>query len=116
MNYYGTVALTADSKRTKKYLPNEVSGVPWISTSDPNLANDWYNRSSDASNEQLYLYTENRLVYNQTFNDIHNIVASGFLQIEQTTATNYGAQTAGNASYYLSDPSTGGYIVDLSSG
>ena len=116
LNYYGTVALTADSKRTKKYLPNEVSGVPWISTSDPNLANDWYNRSSDASNEQLYLYTENRLVYNQTFNDIHNIVASGFLQIEQTTATNYGAQTAGNASYYLSDPSTGGYIVDLSSG
>lgn len=90
--------------------------MPWISTSDNAVANDWYNRASDTTSDQLYLYTENRLVYVQTFNDIHRVVASGILQIEQTSETSYGAQTAGNASYYLSDPSTGGYIVGLSSG
>ena len=113
LNYYGTVALTADNKRTKKFLPVSVTGVPWTTGTTPNSN---YNRSSDVTNEQLYLYTENRLVYNQTFNDIHKLVASGILQIEQTSATNYGAETAGNASYYLSDPATGGYIVDLKSG
>ena len=116
LSYFGTVALTADSKRTKKFLPVSVSGVPWIQSSNPQNPNEWYNRSSDASNEQLYLYTENRLVYKQTFNDIHRLVASGVLQIEQTSATSYGAQTSGNASYYLSDPATGGYLVGLSSG
>ena len=115
LHYYGTVALTANNKRTKKYIPNEVTGVPWVSTSDYSVSNDWYNRASDVTSDQLYLYTENRLVYMQTFNEIHRIVASGILQIEQTSETGYGAQTAGNASYYLSDPSTGGYIVGLSS-
>ncbi len=118
-NYYGTVALTSTNTRTKKFLPSSVSGVPWIGSGSgdgaADEANYWYNRSSDATTDQLYLYTENRFVYNQTFNDIHNIVASGFIQVEQTTKTAYGAQTSGNASYYLSDPSVGGYIVSLSS-
>ncbi|MBQ8424259.1 MAG: SusC/RagA family TonB-linked outer membrane protein [Coprobacter sp.] len=116
LNYFGTVALTADNKRTATYLPNEVTGVPWVDDSGYTTANSWYNRSTDDASDKLYLYTENRLVYNQTFNEIHRLVAAGQLQIENTTNSSYSTATAGNASYYLSDPSTGGYIVSFGSG
>ncbi len=108
LNFYSTTGFDFRNAKNKKYLPQSVTGVTWTDGD--------FNLSSDALTNKLYIYTENKLIYNKRFLDHHKVVATVLAQTNQNYNASYYSEVSGNASSSISDPTGGGNISGIGSG
>jgi TonB-linked SusC/RagA family outer membrane protein len=104
LDYYGNVGLYLKKNKTKKFLPQSVTGVTW--------QNQWFNRSGDAITDETYLRTKNSLVYIGYFAEKHKLTVSGAIETEETSSSSYSSAKSGNASPSTIDPTAGGTIAN----
>lgn len=108
LDYYGIVGFDARTSKTKKYLPQNVTGESFINRN--------VGLSSDGGSDNLYLTTENRLIFNKQINDDHKLLLSGIFQTSDQTSSSYFSSTSGNASVGLTDPIIGSNTRNASGG
>ncbi|HPR32316.1 MAG TPA: SusC/RagA family TonB-linked outer membrane protein [Prolixibacteraceae bacterium] len=108
LNFYSTTGLDIRKTKNKRFLPQSVIGVTWT--------DEWFNRSADLLSDNLYLSTDNKLIYDRNFNDVHNIIASAILQTSDNVSSSYKSEVSGNASPSTSDPTAGGNVAGMGSG
>lgn len=108
LDYDGIIQFSADMNRTKKFLPQSVTGESYIHKNA--------NVSSDGTSDVLYLTTENRLVYKNRINDWHSVLLSGIWRTTDTKKTVYSSSTSGNTSSSITDPAAGGNTQNASGG
>lgn len=108
LTYKGYVSMNMKTTKTRGFLPQEATGVLWTS----NLAN----QSKDAYSDNLSLQTEQKLLYNQVFSDVHQVLATGLVRVRQNESYSYTSTTSGNASSGLSDPVAGAVVTSAGSG
>ncbi|MDD3077827.1 MAG: SusC/RagA family TonB-linked outer membrane protein [Paludibacter sp.] len=99
LDYFGIVGFDARTNKTNQYLPQSVTGESYISK--------YVNVSTDAGSDNLYLTTENRLIYSKNFGEIHKLLFSGIWQTSDQTNSSYSSTTTGNASIEITDPVVG---------
>ncbi|GGF46064.1 SusC/RagA family TonB-linked outer membrane protein [Echinicola rosea] len=107
LQYQGTVGFDTRTNKNTSFLPQSVTGVLWT---DP-----YFNRSADMLSDQLYINTENKLIYNKAINDKNHIILSGLVQTNEARSFGYVSQTSGNASESLNDPTDGGAVSKMES-
>lgn len=105
LDYYGSVSMEIRTNKPTSYVPQSVTGVTWT--------DDSFNKSSDKLSDQLYLYTENRLVYIKNFNENHRIISNVNFTTADQTKNEFGSAVVGNTSNYIVDPTSGGKIVEM---
>ena len=108
LNFYSTLGLDIRKTKNKRFLPQSVTGVTWT--------DEWFNRSADLLSDNLYLSTDNKLIYNHNFYDIHNIILSAICQTSDNVSSSYKSEVSGNASPSTSDPTAGGTVASMGSG
>jgi TonB-linked SusC/RagA family outer membrane protein len=108
LDYYGLAGLDIRTNDTKKYLPQSVTGVEYI--------NEWYNRSSTGSSDNLALNTENKLILNENFNENNKLIVAAIVQTTEQVNSAYLSEISGNASSSTSGSTTSGNIQAMGSG
>lgn len=110
LDYYIDASMSLKKNKTKKFLPQSVTGVPWTDTS-------WFNRSADIITDNTFIYTKNRLVYVGYFGEDHKLTGNVSFETNDSNSSSYSSQVSGNASPATSDPTAGNSnIVELKSG
>lgn len=99
LDYYGIVGFDARTTKTKRFLPQNVTGESFINRN--------VGLSTDGGTDNLFLTTENRLIYNKQINENHKLLLSGIFQTSDQTSSSYFSSTSGNASVGLTDPIIG---------
>jgi len=103
----GYVSMKFKTVKTRKFLPQEVTGVT--------IESPYSNQSYDGYTNNFSLQTESKLLYNQSFLEgKHTIVAAALWKTAQSTGSSYATQVYGAASSGMSDPITGGTIYSSS--
>lgn len=105
--YKGFAAINMRAIKTRRFLPQVVTGVPQI--------NQYANQSADGYSDRLVMQTENKLMYIKNWNDRHNIIANVLFRTGQHINSGYSSIVYGNASSDLSDPVVGTTISDMGS-
>jgi TonB-linked SusC/RagA family outer membrane protein len=108
LTYQGYVSMNMRTSRNNKFLPQEATGVLWTS--------EYANRSTDALSDNFALQTENKLLFNKTWNEEHSLIATGVFRTEQSQSFSYSSSTSGNASPHLADPTVGSVVAGIGSG
>ncbi len=108
LKYTGWASMLMGTTKSKGFLPQVATGVTGLSS--------YNNQSSDALSDKFVLQTENKLLFNKNWNDVHNLVATTILRTYQQESSSYSSRTSGSASAGLSDPITGGTVRNLGSG
>lgn len=108
LDFYSTTGLDIRSTRNIRFLPQSVTGVTWT--------NEWFNRSADLLSDNVYLTTDNKLIYKHDFSEAHKLVMSGIMQTSNNVSSSYKSEVSGNASSSTSDPTAGGVIAGIGSG
>ncbi len=108
LNFYSTTGFDIRLTKNKRFLPQSVTGVTWT---DP-----WFNRSADLLSDNLFINTDNKLIYDHNFNKVHNVIVSGIVQTTENISSSYRSEVSGNASPSTSDPTAGGTIAGIGSG
>ncbi len=108
LTYKGYVAMNMRTTKNRKFIPQEATGVLWTS--------NYANQSTDAYTDNLNLQTEQKLMYNHTFADVHSLIATGRFYLSQAENNSYTSATSGNASSHLSDPVAGSVVTTMGSG
>lgn len=108
LKFQGWVSLNMKTNKFKTFLPQVATGVMWTSP--------WANRSTDAVSDSFTLQSEMKFLYNNTFHEKHNIVATALLRTYQSNSFSEESITSGNASTSLADPIVGSVVVGASSG
>jgi TonB-linked SusC/RagA family outer membrane protein len=108
LNFYSTTGLDIRKTKNKRFLPQSVTGVTWT--------NEWFNRSADMLSDNLYLTTDNKLIYNLDLNENHKMIFSTIVQTSESVSSSYKSEVSGNASPSTSDPTAGGTVADMGSG
>jgi TonB-linked SusC/RagA family outer membrane protein len=106
--YRSIVGFDIRTSKNRKYLPQSVTGVLYDS--------EYYNASSDYLSDQLYITTENKILYNKTIAENHRFVVAAVAQTNEAQSNAYSSSTSGNSSVSLSDPTTGAAITGMGSG
>ena len=106
--YKGYVSMNMKTVKTRGFLPQEATGVLWTSNSA--------NLSKDAYSDNLSLQTEQKLLYNHTFFEKHQILATALARLKQNENYSYSSFTSGNPSSGLSDPVAGSVVTSAGSG
>lgn len=106
--YTGIIGFDMRSSKNRKYLPQSVTGVLYDSP--------YYDVSSDGLSDQLYITTENKIIYTKTISEKHKFILAGVAQTNEAQNNAYSSSTSGNASVSLSDPTTGAAITGIGSG
>ncbi len=106
--YQGYVSMNMRTSRNNKFLPQEATGVLWTS--------NYANLSTDALSDNFSLQTENKLLFNKTWNEIHSLIATGVVRTSQSQSFSYSSSTSGNASPHLADPVVGSVVSGIGSG
>ena len=108
LQYRSLLSMDMRTTKNKKFLPNIVTGV--------NLTNGESNIGSDNLSDNMYIQTENKLIYRKTFAERHKLILTGIFQTYEGRSAGYSSGTSGTPSKYLSDPTTGANVVDMGSG
>lgn len=106
-DYYGLIGLRASTNRTDRFLPSSVTGVPWTS--------DYYNVSSMSSSDNLYMYTENKLIYNWQPAEGHKVLGTALLTTDENVRSALNGEVSGKGSSSMPSTSSGGNIKSMSS-
>jgi TonB-linked SusC/RagA family outer membrane protein len=108
LDFFSTSGLDLRSTRNKRFLPQSVTGVTWT---DP-----WFNRSADLLSDNVYISTDNKLIFNKTIADNHKVTLSAIMQTSDNVSSSYRSEVSGNASPSTSDPTGGGVVAGIGSG
>ncbi|GAB6011667.1 SusC/RagA family TonB-linked outer membrane protein [Viscerimonas tarda] len=108
LDYRGTASLYLKKNKTKKFLPQSVSGAPWTF--------EYFNRSADNVSDNTSIYIKNSLIYQGYFGEDHKLTANASIENEEGNSSSYASEISGNASPATSDPTAGGTIAKLASG
>lgn len=108
LTYQGYVSMNMRTSRNNKFLPQIATGVLWTS--------QYANQSTDALSDRFSLQTENKLLFNKTWNDVHSLIATGLFRTDQSQNFSYTSVTSGNASPELADPVVGSVVAGIGSG
>ena len=108
LTYTGYVSIKFKTVKTKKFLPQDATGVT--------IQNVFANQSYDGYSNNLALQTENKFLFRKNWNDKHSIVATALWRTSQSTSSNYYTIIYGAPSSSMSDPVTGGTIYEMYSG
>lgn len=108
LDYYGIMGFQAGINSTEKYLPQSVSGESYISPS--------VGVSSESGSDGLYLTTENRLLFNKTFNEIHKVLLSAKWSTENQNNYSFSGGTSGSSSAGITDLISGGNTKNITPG
>lgn len=100
LTYYGYVSMKYNTTKTESFLPQSATGVT--------TENTYANQSYDGYTNNFALQTENKLMFNKTWNDIHNLVATGIWHTTQSRSSSYASTRYNVASAGVSDPASGG--------
>ncbi len=111
LRFSGWVSLNMKTNKYKQFLPQEATGVLWTGGEYSSYAN----RSTDAVDDAFTLQSEAKLLYNNTFAEKHNFVATALLRTYQSQAFKQSSMTYGNASDNLSDPVVGSVVAGIGS-
>lgn len=106
--YKGLVSINMRTTKTRRFLPQVVTGVKQDS--------EYNNQSGDAYSDKLSLQTENKLMYIKNWNNKHNLIANAVVRTSQDLNSSYNSITYGNASSSLSDPTVGTAVYKMDSG
>lgn len=103
LRYQGYVSMKFKTVKSRKFLPQEATGV--------NIDNLRSNYSYDGYTNNFSLQSETKLLYNQSFaDDQHQLVGAAIWRTTQSTGSTYATQVYGVASSGMGDPVTGGTI------
>lgn len=100
LTYYGYVSMKYNTTKTESFLPQSATGVT--------TENTYANQSYDGYTNNFALQTENKLMFNKTWNEIHNLVATGIWHTTQSRSSSYASTRYNVASAGVSDPASGG--------
>lgn len=102
LRYQGYVSMKFKTTKNRQYLPQEATGV--------NIENTNSNFSYDGYTNNFSLQSETKLLYNQNFDDMHDIVGAFIWRTTQSSGSSYATQVYGVAANGMSDPVTGGTL------
>lgn len=108
LEYKGVLGLDMRTTKNKRLLPNVATGV--------RLVDSQSNLSSDNLSDNMYFYTENRLLYRKVFAQKHSLVLTGIFQTNEARNASYSSSSSGTPSASLADPTGGAAVADLGSG
>lgn len=108
LEFKSILGMDMRTTKNKKFLPNVVTGV--------NLTHPDSNIGSDGLSDNMYIQTENRLIYRKTFSERHKLILTGIFQTYEGRSAGYSSSTSGSASKYLADPTAGGDVTGIGSG
>lgn len=108
LQYTGIVGFDMRSTKNRKFLPQSSTGVLYASS--------YFNRSSDMLSDNLYITSQNKLIYNKTFAHKHTVTVAAIAQTSESRSNAYSSETCGNASASLSDPTAGSSVASMGSG
>ena len=108
LTYYGYVSMKYNTTKSEQFLPQTATGVT--------TENTYANRSYDGYSNNFALQTENKLMFNKTWNDIHNFIATGIWHTTSSRSSSYGASRYNVATANIADPASGGgTLLEMSS-
>ena len=103
LRYQGYVSMKFKTVKSRKFLPQEATGV--------NIENEDSNYSYDGYTNNFSLQSETKLLYNQSFaDDQHQLVGAAIWRTTQSQGSTYATNVYGVASSGMGDPVTGGTI------
>lgn len=103
LRYQGYVSMKFKTVKSRKFLPQEATGV--------NIDNLRSNYSYDGYTNNFSLQSETKLLYNQSFaDDQHQLVGAAIWRTTQSQGSTYATEVYGVASSGMGDPVTGGTI------
>lgn len=109
LRYQGYVSMKFKTVKTRKFLPQEATGV--------DIANTASNYSYDGYTNNFSLQTETKFIYNQNWaENLHNLVGALIWRTTQSRGSSYASQVYGMAAAGMSDPVNGGTIYNGSLG
>lgn len=107
LQYTGTLGFNIGTATTDAFLPQMVTGV--------RKTDDTYNRSRTEASDGTTFFVKNQLTYNKMFNGVHNIIATGLIDLEDRNNSSRGTAVSGGGSPDISSPTSGGLIRQFSS-
>ncbi|MFC0878263.1 SusC/RagA family TonB-linked outer membrane protein [Saccharicrinis sp. FJH2] len=108
LEYRSILGMDMRTTKNKRFLPNIVTGV--------NLTNSNSNEGSDNLSDNMYIQTENKLIYRKTFSEQHKIILTGIFQTYEGRSAGYSSATSGSPSIFLADPTSGSNVASMGSG
>lgn len=101
LDYYGIVGFQSDLTGNEKFLPLSVTGVQYTSSKA--------GLSTEGGSDLLYLTTDNTLIFNKTFEEIHKVLISAKWNTEFKSSSSFSGTTSGNPSAGITDITSGAY-------
>lgn len=103
LTYYGNVAFDMMSEKTKKFLPQIATGLPWTS--------ELVNRATDIDEEAFIIQTFNTLTYTPDLGENHVLSLMGRVSTYDKSAEYYSVVASNTSSTEQTDASNGGNII-----
>lgn len=116
LTYNGYVSMRFNTTKKESWLPQAATGLEYglIETQGTNWTE--IDQAAEAYSNSFSLQTENKLMFRKTWNDIHNLVATGIWYTSQSRSSNKAFYRAGVGSAELADVSSqSGILYNISS-
>jgi len=112
LDYYGKIQFNTDMKTVKKYLPQIVTGVSYVEdgsgteeSGDDKIVRA--NLSVKSSDDNMYITTENKLIYNKRFTEAHKLLLAAVWRTGDQKKHTISNTSYGNTSSGITNPSDG---------
>jgi TonB-linked SusC/RagA family outer membrane protein len=105
LTYSGYVSMKFKTVKTRRFIPQEATGV--------NIESEWNNYSYDGYSNNLSLQSETKLLLNKNWKEgDHQLVAAAIWRTSQSQGSTYASSVYGTAAQGMSDPTTGGTVYN----
>jgi len=99
LRYQGNVSFDIMSNRSKGFLPQSATGMPWTDNS--------VNRANDSETEAFTVYIENQMVFTPKIHEKVDFQLLGKFATSDKQSESFAATTSNSASIYLVDIASG---------
>jgi TonB-linked SusC/RagA family outer membrane protein len=106
LTYNGYVSMRFNTTKKESWLPQAATGLEYglLETQGTNYTE--IDQAAEAYSNSFSLQTENKLMFRKTWNEIHNLVATGIWYTSQSRSSNKAFYRAGVGSAELADISS----------
>lgn len=106
LTYNGYVSMKFNTKKTDSWLPQAATGLDYglLETRGSNYES--IDQAGEVYSNNFSLQTENKLMFNKTWNEIHKFVATGLWYTASSQSSGWSAYRAGVGSVDLADVSS----------
>ena len=106
LTYNGYVSMRFNTTKKESWLPQAATGLEYglLETQGTNYTE--IDQAAEAYSNSFSLQTENKLMFRKTWNEIHNLVATGIWYTSQSRSSNKAFYRAGVGSAELADVSS----------